>query len=151
MQQEYQRFVRSGNTVSLIMFDIDHFKKVNDTYGHQPGDDVIKSVASLVLETKRDIDIAGRYGGEEFGIILANTCADSAKVFAERLRQRVEQTVVDTGEHKIQFTISLGISEASSDIDNYKAWLKQADAALYASKRGGRNQSSVYKEGMEME
>lgn len=151
LRQEYSRFARSNEPVSLVMFDIDHFKKVNDTYGHQPGDEVIKSVARELCDVKRTVDIAGRYGGEEFGVILIGSSGDNALVFAERLRQQVELLAVKTAEHTIQFTISLGVAELTSDMADYTTWIKSADAALYASKRNGRNQSSCYTPGMAME
>lgn len=126
------------------MLDIDHFKKVNDTYGHPAGDAVIKRVAELVRDNLRKTDIAGRYGGEEFSVILQNTDDASAVYFCERLRKSVEKCTVMHDGNEIRFTISLGISQADPELVNYKAWLEQADQALYASKEGGRNQTWVY-------
>jgi len=144
LSSEFSRFNRRHDAVSLVMFDIDHFKKVNDTYGHHPGDLVIKAVAKTLLETKREVDIAGRYGGEEFGVILIGADAASTRFFAERLRKRVEALLVEADDHKIKFTISLGIAELTESMENYTNWLQCADAALYASKRGGRNQTTIY-------
>ena len=144
LQQEYKRFQRYKEPSSLIMFDIDHFKKVNDTYGHHPGDKVIQAVADVLTETKRESDIAGRYGGEEFGVILIGCTSEQALLFAERLRLRVENLVVQVDQNKIKFTISLGVAEINAAIEDHTHWIKCADAALYASKRGGRNQSKVY-------
>ena len=142
--REYSRYTRYKTECSVVMLDIDHFKKVNDTYGHQAGDEVIRRVAGLVRDNLRKTDIAGRYGGEEFGVILQNTDADSAVYFCERLRKSAEKCVVKHDGQEIKFTISLGISQADPTLANYKAWLEQADHALYASKEGGRNQTWVY-------
>ncbi|BFM04906.1 sensor domain-containing diguanylate cyclase [Halioxenophilus aromaticivorans] len=151
LTNEYMRYNRRHDPVSLVMFDIDHFKKVNDTYGHHPGDLVIKAVAKTVLETKRETDIAGRYGGEEFGVILIGADAASTRFFAERLRKRVEALVVEADGHKINFTISLGIAEMSKEMKSHTHWLQCADAALYSSKRGGRNLTSTYTMDMKLD
>jgi diguanylate cyclase (GGDEF)-like protein/PAS domain S-box-containing protein len=142
--REFSRFNRYKTECSVVMLDIDHFKKVNDTFGHQAGDAVIRRVSEIIQDNLRKTDIAGRYGGEEFGIILENTDAESAVVFCERLRKEVEACVVVYDGVEIRFTISLGISEATTDLANYTSWLEQADHALYASKEGGRNQTWVY-------
>jgi diguanylate cyclase len=141
---EFQRFMRYQTACSVVMLDIDHFKKVNDTYGHQAGDAVIMHISDLIRANLRTTDIAGRYGGEEFGVILQNTDAESAVNFCERLRKTVEQTVVVHDGVEIRFTISIGISQAEPEIESYKVWLEQADTALYASKENGRNQTWVY-------
>jgi diguanylate cyclase len=141
---EFERYQRYKTDCSVVMLDIDHFKKVNDTYGHQAGDAVIRQLAQIIRDNLRKTDIAGRYGGEEFGIILQNTDADSAVTFCERLRKDSEASVVIHDGNQIEFTISLGISEASPELVDYKSWLEQADHALYASKEGGRNQTWVY-------
>lgn len=126
------------------MFDIDHFKKVNDTYGHQAGDEVIRLVSSTLRKNLRQTDIAGRYGGEEFGVILADTSAKSAVVFCERLRKQIEAAEVHHDGQTIKVTVSLGISEIHPDKDDYKQWLECADQALYRCKENGRNQTQIY-------
>ncbi len=146
LTREFNRFSRYNSTSSVVMFDIDHFKKVNDTYGHQAGDEVIKLVSDVLRQNLRDTDIAGRYGGEEYGVILPNTDAKAAVVFCERIRKQIEALQVEHEGQTIKFTISLGISQANDNITDYKAWLEQADQALYASKEGGRNQTNVYGE-----
>ncbi len=146
LEQEFDRFQRYGTSASLIMFDIDHFKKVNDTYGHPAGDEVIKSIARQLSKLKRTTDIAGRYGGEEFGIILADTSPENAHIFAERLRQQVESTIVQHNGINIQVTISLGLRGFSIQADSHEKILAQADKALYQSKSGGRNRTTVYAE-----
>ncbi len=143
--QEFSRFQRYQTTCSVVMFDIDHFKKVNDTYGHQAGDEVIRQVSQALRDNLRQTDIAGRYGGEEFGVILGNTCAESAVTFCERIRKQVEAMEVVHDGQTIKFTISLGISQAVESTGTYTDWLEQADQALYASKEGGRNQTNIYK------
>ncbi|UTW04170.1 diguanylate cyclase [Amphritea atlantica] len=140
LEKEFDRFARQQETSSVIMFDIDHFKKVNDSYGHQAGDMVIQTIAQTLGQYVRKTDIAGRYGGEEFGAILVGTCGENAKVFAERLRSAVEATVMPYGEHRLSVTISVGIAEVTFEQASALEWLEQADQALYTSKQNGRNQ-----------
>jgi diguanylate cyclase (GGDEF)-like protein/PAS domain S-box-containing protein len=142
--QEFSRYKRYQTTCSVVMFDIDHFKKVNDTYGHQAGDEVIRVVSKVLRDNLRKTDIAGRYGGEEFGIILGNTTAKSAHIFCERIREQVEALEVVHENRRIRFTVSLGISQASDKASDYKNWLEQADQALYSSKEGGRNRTTIF-------
>lgn len=141
--QEFKRFERYQQPSSLIMMDIDHFKKVNDKYGHTVGDDVIRSVSRAIKEQVRDLDIAGRYGGEEFGLILTNTDSDGAAKFAERLRQTIEKMVVFSEGQEVRFTISLGIHQLNSKTADHRMWIEKADHALYQSKEGGRNQFTI--------
>ena len=141
--QEFKRYDRYEQPSCLIMLDIDHFKKVNDKYGHTVGDDVIRQVSRAIKEQVRDLDIAGRYGGEEFGIILTNTDAKGGAVFAERLRSTIEKMVVHSDGQQVMFTISLGISELNSHIPDHRGWIEKADHALYKSKEGGRNQFTI--------
>lgn len=136
--QEFRRFKRGATPASLVMFDIDHFKKVNDTYGHQAGDEVIRVVAASLTQMQRDTDIAGRYGGEEFGIILPETNASEAFVMAERLRNYIANTPVVYEGQKIDFAISLGICEVNDTFNEHTQWLEKADQALYSSKHNGR-------------
>lgn len=144
LANEFLRSQRSGYPCSLIMFDIDHFKNVNDTYGHQAGDEVIRRTSDMIRKCVRTTDIAGRYGGEEFGIILTDTDADGAHYLAERLRTAVEALRIQADEHVIRFTISLGISTVSPEIKDYKQWVECSDTALYKAKHNGRNQSIIY-------
>lgn len=141
LEQEFKRFDRYQIPCSLIMFDIDHFKAVNDTHGHLAGDDVIRMVSESLRQQLRDTDIGGRYGGEEFGVILTNTDSAGALEFAERLRRHVEAQAVANGTGEIKVTISLGICELSTLISNYHEWLETTDKALYHCKENGRNQS----------
>ncbi|WP_017904033.1 sensor domain-containing diguanylate cyclase [Pseudomonas asplenii] len=143
----YARNQRHANPTSLVMFDIDHFKKVNDTYGHQAGDKVIERVAQVLREHVRDSDVAGRYGGEEFGVVLSDTDKAGARFFAERLRRAVEtQEVVHEGV-TIRFTISLGVADLSRPSVTHADLIAWADQALYRSKKAGRNCVTVYEQG----
>ncbi len=139
LNEEFKRGLRQSNPCSLVMFDIDHFKKVNDTYGHPAGDEVIRQTAQKIRETIREVDIAGRYGGEEFTVILVNSDKDGACQFAERLRKTIEGITVTHDGIDIKYTISLGISELSANLKDPKAWIESADQALYKAKEGGRN------------
>ncbi|MDX1491518.1 MAG: diguanylate cyclase [Pseudohongiellaceae bacterium] len=142
--QEFRRSSRSGHISSLLMFDIDHFKKVNDTYGHQAGDAVICEVCDILRSTQRDTDIAGRYGGEEFAVVLPDTTAKQAFAFAERLRKKVDASVVKFEGLEIKFKISIGISQIDETMKGPEAWLSLSDQALYKSKNNGRNQTTVF-------
>lgn len=143
-QREHKRCSRSKSPSTLVMFDIDHFKKVNDTYGHQAGDEVIRTVASIVRQTARETDICGRYGGEEFTILLVDTDASAAIHFAERLRKKIAATTVEADDHKIEFTISSGVAESSNNFTKHTEWIEAADKALYHAKENGRNKTTVY-------
>lgn len=138
-EQEFKRQKRNAHEFSLIMFDIDHFKKVNDTYGHQAGDDVIRAVADEVRLNSRNTDIAGRYGGEEFVLLLIDSDGQNAFQFAERLRQAIESRRVPTEAGELQVTISLGVAAWSESYNRHTEWIEAADQALYTSKSSGRN------------
>ena len=144
LKAAYARNQRYGNITSLVMFDIDHFKRVNDTYGHQAGDKVIERVADMVREHLRDSDVAGRYGGEEFGVVLSDTDKAGARFFAERLRRSIEGLEVIHEGQIIRFTISLGVADLSQPSASHADLIGWADHALYASKRAGRNRVTVY-------
>jgi diguanylate cyclase (GGDEF)-like protein len=144
LKNEFHRVQRTREACSLVIFDIDHFKRVNDNYGHQAGDEVIRVTAQKLLETHRTTDISGRYGGEEFVAILVHTSGDGALYFTERLRKKIEELTIKYEQHNIDFTISLGIAEYSDDIVDYNQWLERADRALYEAKHSGRNRSVIY-------
>jgi len=140
---EHKRFDRYQQPSSLIMLDIDHFKKINDQYGHTVGDEAIRQVSKAIRDQARDLDIAGRYGGEEFAIILTNTNSDGAYVFSERLRTTIENMTVYSEGHDVKFTISAGIAELDETIRNHSNWIEKADHALYSSKENGRNRTTL--------
>lgn len=141
----YQECKTKGQVATLVMFDIDHFKSVNDNFGHAFGDEVIRAAAEQLIHTARGDDVCGRYGGEEFAVLLKETTAEQAFYFSERLRKRIEQSVVMCSEHEASYTISLGVCQFDSDYISHIDWLKRADKALYQSKMAGRNQTSVVK------
>lgn len=141
--QTFRRYDRYQLPACLIMFDIDHFKRVNDTYGHTVGDDVIRQVSRALRAQLRDLDIAGRYGGEEFGVILTDTHASGALIFAERLRETIEKMVVYAEGKQIHFTVSIGIHQLEPGISDHRQWIKATDQALYKAKEGGRNRCQV--------
>jgi diguanylate cyclase (GGDEF)-like protein/PAS domain S-box-containing protein len=143
LRQEYARHKRYDSNTALVMFDIDHFKKINDTYGHQVGDAVIQQTADIIRENMRDADVAGRYGGEEFVVLLPDTDRQGAMMFAERLRESVAAYEVKHEQHSIRFTISLGVADLSRPTTGYAQLIEWADTALYASKAGGRNKVSL--------
>lgn len=144
LKAEFKRWTRSHSASSLVILDIDHFKNVNDTYGHTVGDDVIRHLSSLIKQHVRETDISGRYGGEEFVILLADTPLENAQIFAERLRKEVAQSIVKHNDIDLSYTISLGIAEIAPSIKTYEEWIEHADAALYCSKESGRNKVSVH-------
>lgn len=144
LAREFRRVRRTKGPACMLIFDIDHFKKVNDTYGHPAGDEVIRCVSALLKAAVRETDIAGRYGGEEFVVILIDTAPDGAMIFAERLRATVEASVVKHDQTEIRFTISLGIAELTETEESHKQWIEHADLGLYAAKHGGRNQVVLY-------
>jgi diguanylate cyclase len=137
--QEYKRSKRNDMPASVVMLDIDHFKKVNDTFGHPGGDQVIKALAKIIKKSIRETDLAGRYGGEEFSIILPDTVASNARMVAERIRRLSEAFILNYEGQEIKFTVSLGIAEFNSSFKDHMAWLDKADQALYKAKEGGRN------------
>jgi diguanylate cyclase len=143
LQQEFKRLKRSGHTGTLLMCDIDHFKRINDTYGHAAGDVVIKQVAQAVRKNLRETDVAGRYGGEEFAVLLVDTPADQALYFAERLRKTVEGLSMEFNQQLLKATISVGVAQYQATMPEYRQWIEAADKALYTSKAEGRNKVTV--------
>lgn len=144
LEEEFERCRQRQTPSTLVMFDIDHFKKVNDTFGHVAGDAVIKNISVMLRKAKRQNDLAGRYGGEEFAVILPETTSELTSYFAERLRARVDESSVKIDLREIGVTISLGICEWAPWMKHYNQWLACADEALYRSKQGGRNRSTVF-------
>ncbi|MEZ8185048.1 diguanylate cyclase [Shewanella sp. 5S214] len=145
MEKEFDRYSRYGDAASLVMIDIDNFKLINDKYGHPAGDKVIQHIAYLLTQALRETDCAGRYGGEEFGVVLSKTTAEDALNFTERLRKRIEESEIAFENRLIKVTISIGINDLDSEIDNSSTWLSGADKALYLAKQQGRNQSVINK------
>jgi len=138
LEAEIKRAVRSGHLFSLIMMDIDCFKKINDTYGHSVGDAVIKEVAAITLDTLRTTDYCGRYGGDEFILVLTQTTREGATAYAERIRSRIAGTEHPEWGRDFHLTVSIGITEYNIREDQAKT-ISRADDALYRAKRSGRN------------
>jgi diguanylate cyclase (GGDEF)-like protein/PAS domain S-box-containing protein len=138
-EEENSRCCRYGSCVALLMIDVDHFKRVNDTLGHDSGDAVLKQLAGIMEESLRTADIAGRLGGEEFGALLPETGPAQALQVAERLRAAVEQADIDTPSGRTAITLSIGVGAPSKGCATVEEMLKKADLAMYEAKRSGRN------------
>ena len=146
LEQEFRKYRRKTSDVTLMMFDIDHFKHVNDTYGHPAGDAVLRTVSGLLKKFVRNSDIAGRYGGEEFCVILMDATESAGRLVAERFRKLIEQQTVHYQDMVIKFTISLGVSQLTPEFATAKDWMISVDNSLYYSKEHGRNQVNVWSE-----
>ncbi len=152
LKEEIARCIRWDDDLICMFLDVDHFKKINDTYGHQTGDLVLKHMVHLIKEQVRTCDIVARYGGEEFVVALPTTTLQAAHDIAERLRQTIGSATLDFHGKPFNFTISIGIASLKSlitaqqqDIDSLCiTLLDRADQALYAAKAGGRNQVSIH-------
>ncbi|PTW45129.1 diguanylate cyclase with GAF sensor [Sphingomonas faeni] len=143
-QREMERTLRYGRASSLIMIDVDHFKRVNDTYGHSIGDQVLKQIASIAETTLRPCDLFGRLGGEEFALLMPETSGAAALVVAERLRNTIaDHPMTLHGGGPIHVTASFGVAELSASFNTLTAWLERADTMLYAAKSGGRNRTQL--------
>jgi two-component system cell cycle response regulator len=141
-EKEFTRSDRYNTVFSLIMIDIDHFKKINDTYGHLCGDEILKSLASLVKSCLRTMDIVARYGGEEFAILLPETGGAEALQTAERIRRAVEENTFMGTDQGLKVTVSLGVATYPSPLVSDRAdVIAKADGALYEAKEGGRNKA----------
>ena len=143
---ETEKAFPSGSNLSVIMVDIDHFKRVNDTFGHAGGDKVLREIASLLKSSvRRQDDMVARYGGEEFVLVLPGVALEATSTIAERIRRSVENTPVDIGETQVHLTISLGLSSFPIHRAKSKEELvKMADLALYDAKRRGRNRVCIF-------
>jgi diguanylate cyclase (GGDEF)-like protein len=140
LHEEFERTRRSGEPLAVAMLDLDRFKLVNDTYGHPTGDVILYETARILRETAREIDMVGRYGGEEFVVILPGTDEEAAAQFAERVREAVSEYVFRDEANEVKMTVSGGVASfPGTDIDHPDVLIKRADEALYAAKEGGRN------------
>ncbi len=137
--REEERRKRLGGATSLLMLDIDHFKLVNDRYGHASGDDVLRRIVTTVRDETRAVDVVARYGGEEFAILLPGSTAAGARIVAERIRARIEQSAFEADGKPFSITVSIGIAQMNPEIGDTPNLLRVADAALYEAKRRGRN------------
>jgi two-component system cell cycle response regulator len=147
LSAETQKAFENESNLSVIMVDIDHFKNVNDTFGHDGGDKVLRKVATLLKNSVRKYDTVARYGGEEFVLLLPGAPLDPTNMVAERIRRLIENTPFDVGQTQIRITISLGISNFPIHrMKSKEELMKMADLALYEAKRGGRNRVCVFKQ-----
>jgi two-component system cell cycle response regulator len=139
---EVDRSRRYDSTLALLLFDVDHFKRINDTVGHLAGDSVLRQMGALLEDAVRKVDIVARYGGEEFVAILPETSLEGAITFAERLRERIAAQTFDIGNQRVlRLTVSIGIATfPSSDVASTDDLINRADEALYRAKAAGRNQ-----------
>jgi len=133
-----ERASKTGQPLVVIMADLDHFKDVNDTYGHQVGDRVLREVAGRIKAALREFDLVGRYGGEEFVVLLENTSSHTANQVAERIRQRIAGEPIHVGTQGVKLTLSQGLA-LRRDGEDSQALLKRADQAMYKAKQAGRN------------
>ncbi len=139
LAEELQRSRRHKFEFAFLMMDIDDFKKCNDTYGHLVGDVVLKEIGRLIKENSREIDLASRYGGEEFALALPETGIEGARHVAERIRKKIEDAEFKAYDEKIKLTISIGIAVFPVDASDVKGIIKKSDEALYEAKRSGKN------------
>jgi len=138
LRKEVSRSERYETPLSFVMLDIDHFKKFNDTHGHQAGDFVLKKVAKVLTQCTRDTDVTARYGGEEFALILTETPLDGAVIAAERIRKVVEISAAEFNGAKLHVTVSIGVAQYEKGLD-MASFIKTSDDALYRAKKAGRN------------
>lgn len=136
VRAEFARCRRLGQPATLVLADLDHFKQINDLYGHAEGDQAIRRFADLLKSELRDIDVPGRYGGEEFGILLPHTTSEQSVEVLQRLRRRLHENPLSR--HRT-ITASFGVAELIGDIDSHEAWIRQADLMLYRAKYDGRD------------
>jgi len=132
------RAAKTGQPLCIIMADLDHFKEINDTHGHMVGDKVLAEVGARIRAALREFDVVGRYGGEEFVVVLENTSRHTARLIAERIRQRIASSPIKVGHLQLQLTISQGLA-VRAEGDDLQRLLQRADDAMYQAKRAGRN------------
>jgi diguanylate cyclase (GGDEF)-like protein len=140
LEEEHARYLRSGQVYAVVMLDVDHFKRVNDTYGHGVGDQVLQDLATVLRVGQRRTDTLARIGGEEFLLLMPATDTEGALSQARRICERVASVEIATDAGKLKITLSLGLAQASPKDHAADAVVKRADAALYQAKAGGRNQ-----------
>ncbi len=144
LRDELSRTQRYGRPLSVAMVDADHFKAVNDTYGHEVGDRVLQQLSNLMSQEVRDVDCVGRLGGEEFAILLPETSVEGAKVFCERLLKKIRAAEIDLGEATLRYTVSIGLTQVCKGETMTDVILNRADEALYAAKESGRDRVSIH-------
>lgn len=150
LEEEVARARRYAHPLSVLLLDIDYFKRINDTEGHQAGDEVLKHLGELIMNAVREVDVVTRYGGEELLIIAPDASLDTAVSLAERLRLHAEShelvlTSESAGKRVIRFTVSIGVASFGPEADDAKELVRNADEALYQAKGGGRNRVMAYR------
>ena len=141
LTREVELAKRQGTDLSIIMIDADHFKKINDTYGHAHGDEVLKGISTVIKDTIRQSDVLYRYGGEEFLVLLGQTTTEGAKLLADRIRENIANVDTING-HKSDVTVSLGLTTLTEK-DSCQSFFDRADKALYQAKNTGRNKTVI--------
>ena len=142
--EELKRARGHGLELTFMIVDVDNFKSYNDTYGHLVGDAVLKEISSIIKSNIREIDLVGRYGGEEFALILSETSKETAYQVGERIRQIIENNKFKAYDEVLKLTISIGISGYPADGDARDSLIDKADMALYEAKRKGKNSAIIY-------
>ncbi|MBI5750240.1 MAG: diguanylate cyclase [Nitrospinae bacterium] len=144
-EMEFERAKRFKKNLSMIILDIDHFKSINDTYGHLQGDTVLKEVGYILKQSVRKVDFVARYGGEEFAVLAIDTDIDNTCILAEKIRKQIEFHRFKAEKNPLKVTVSLGVASISGDVSNYLDLIKRADDSLYKAKEGGRNRVCVFR------
>ena len=144
LRDEYTRWQRYGGEMSVLLFDLDHFKRINDQFGHGVGDTVLREMAQRVAQVVRVQDTFGRFGGEEFALLLPCTPLEDAMLVAEKIRHTISDAPVDVQGVSVPVTASVGGAAARVGVPNYDVLINEADAALYSAKRQGRNRSVAF-------
>lgn len=139
LEEEKKRAEARKTAISFLMIDVDHFKNINDRHGHLAGDQVLREIAKIIRENIREIDICGRYGGEEFCVVLPDTGVEGAYYVAERIRAAVEKAVIQAYDAKVNVTVSIGTATFPQDGKNLTDLLDKSDWAMYKAKKNGRN------------
>jgi len=142
LSEEFGRHRRYGTPLALVMFDIDHFKRVNDVHGHPAGDEVIRAVAARASGQVRTCDVLGRYGGEEFAVLLPETDLAGARVAGEKMRALVAAAPIPYKDVRLDVTVSVGVAQVNAGCLSHEDLIRAADAALYRAKNSGRNRTS---------
>jgi diguanylate cyclase (GGDEF)-like protein len=143
-KEEVERSKKFKHNFSFMMIDIDYFKNYNDRYGHLVGDAILRETAATIKESIRQIDLVGRYGGEEFAVILVETAAEQSVFVAERIRKAVEDKHIKVYDEDVKVTISIGVAAFPEDARNPQDIIERADKALYRAKEAGRNKACLY-------
>lgn len=146
LEVEIARAKRFNHRLSLLIIDIDYFKKFNDNFGHRVGDEVLRRVACLLAESTRNIDFAARYGGEEFVLILPETAIEGAVLTAERIREVIARRKMNVNGKDLSVTVSIGVASFPEDADYREMLIERADNALYSAKKSGRNKVVAFKD-----